>query len=179
MSPPTGIDFWDDPNEPPLPNQLSLCQNSAPQLPPLSNITDVIDAAPAYNQPHLPLPVHWPVAPSQPPTLPFPLPNVGDWSTPDSVPAQPVADNEGDKLPAKWSRTKFSVDDMIEIARGIGDKNPYLATHGHVAMAWQEVCDHIVKLSGHSKGVDPDSISGKMDGMIQYSAVCIILVCCI
>ena len=145
-------------------------------LPPLSDITDFIDAAHTYSQPHLPLPVHWPVAPSQPPTPPFPLPNIGDRS-PDSVPAQPVADNEGDKLPAKRSRTKFSVDDMIKIARAVGNKNPYLATHGHVATAWQEVHDHIVKLSGCCKGVDPDSIRGKMDGMIQYSAVCIILVC--
>ena len=68
---------------------------------------------------------------------------------------------------------------MIEIARAVNDKNPYLATHGHVAMAWQEVRDHIVKSTGRCKGVDPDSIRGKMDGMIQYSAVCIILACCI
>ena len=63
---------------------------------------------------------------------------------------------------------------MIEITQAIGDKNPYLTTHGHVAAAWWEVCDHIVKSSGCCEGVDPDSIRGKMDRMILYSTVCII-----
>ena len=94
------------------------------------------------------------------------MPIVGDRTTPESVPIRPVADSEGDKLPMKRPRTKFSVEDMIEIARAVGDKNPYLATHGHVATAWQGVRDHIVKSSGRCKGVDPDSIRGKMDGMI-------------
>src|ERR1700691_4387781 len=158
MSPPTSIDFWNDPDEPPPPNQLSLRRNNAPRLPPLSDITDAMDAVPTRSQPHPPLPVHWSAAPSQPPTPPSSMPIVGDRTTPESVPIRPVADSEGDKLPMKRPRTKFSVEDMIEIARAVGDKNPYLATHGHVATAWQGVRDHIVKSSGRCTGVDPDSI---------------------
>jgi hypothetical protein len=134
-----------------------------------------MDAIDAHSQQHPPLPIHWSAALSQLSTPPLPMPIVGDRSTLYSATVRPVADSEGHKLPAKHPRTKFSVEDMIKIARAVGDKNPYLATHGHVATAWQEVRDHIVKSSGRCKGVDPDSIRGKMDGMILYSAVWIIL----
>jgi hypothetical protein len=60
---------------------------------------------------------------------------------------------------------------MVEIARAVVDKNPYLAPHGKKAAAWEAIGDLVVATSGCCKGVDPDSIGGKTEGMIANHKV--------
>jgi hypothetical protein len=129
------------------------------QLPPLNVLQPEFAARPSKY-------VHQPCHSS---SAPCPVP---------TRPASPTAEfdeaSSTEHMPMKRKgKYKFTDADMVKIARVVVDKNPYLAPYSKKGAAWEAVHDVVVAVLGRCKDVEPDSIRGKMEGLIAHHKVTI------